>query len=268
VKRFRAKTRFQPRSARDRRNTMQGRLISCLLLVVVCCAWRSAAQEGGNTTCRPTTLTSSAFCYGYVTFPVLSTWNDTLEDELAFSDASPGSDLCPYYVSQTYQCEKHFPRCYYVGNSTVNSTALLRLCESMCFLGKQWNSAACSNYGDLYFQIECLDLQYYSPGSPPECIYVGLDNSSKWTWQIVLVSVLCGVAGILILSFLYSRFKQWRLSKKIQSEEEHEAQMDAIREERRNSLNFKFQPNPVLPGSGSGGGGAGGGGGTIAQLPP
>jgi len=246
---------------------MRGHLISFLLLVVVCCAWRSAAQEGGNTTCRPTTLTSSAFCFDYVTFPVLSTWNDTLEDELAYSDASPGSNLCPYYVSKTYQCEKHFPRCYYVGNSTVNSTALMRLCQSMCYLGKQWNSGECSNYGDLYFQSECLDPQYYAANQP--CIYVGLDNSAKWTWQIVLVSVLCAVAGVLIVSFLYSRFKQWKLSKKIQIEDEHEAQMEAVREERRNSLNFKFQPNPVLPGSTSGGGGGGGGGeGTFVQLPP
>jgi len=242
---------------------MQRRLISFLLLVVVCFAWPSAAQEGGNTTCRATTLTPSAFCFGYVTFPVLSTWNDTLEDEIAFSDAN--SDQCPYYVSKTYQCEKHFPRCYYVGNSTVNTTALYRICQSMCFLGKQWNSAACSNFGDLYFQTECLDATYYSATTP--CIYNGLDNSAQKTWEIVLVSVLCGVAGILILSFLYSRVKQWRLAKKITIEDENEAAMEAIREERRNSLNFKFQQNPALPGSGSGAAG-GAGGGTIAQLPP
>jgi len=177
-----------------------------------------------NVTCVNVNSTLMSNCAPYVDYLIPSSYNQSTEDQLAFSFTQDTSQ-CPYYTPLAYQCRKHFPSCSTVENTNGTTTAvLLKVCTSSCYAATTWMNGICQRFSDEYFSNECEEDRYYANTNPPLC---QLNNtplpSQSWWWKIVLVGLL-GLIGLILLgSYIRTRWRERMTPEDLDREDERRA---------------------------------------------
>jgi len=195
------------------------------------------------------------FCASWITYPLPSTYNQTLEDEAAEQQANDVNE-CPYYGDAEYQCRKHFPGC----TSQNETVTVVKVCRSSCYDAMTWSDSLCRGYSTEYFTLECTQNEYYSDGQPPSCSYVSVasptsffssSSSASWWWKFALVSILGVIAVGLLASYFRTCWRERMTMEDLDREEERERTRGSIfrilRETRPRSQARSPPPKPSMP---------------------
>ena len=146
-------------------------------------------------------------CASYISWNV----SDSLNQSVADSNATNGIDdppepFCPYYADPRFQCRKYFPQCDF--DATSGLEIIRNVCRSSCFAGQTANDNECAKFSDEYFQSECNGTAFSDASN---CIKLDLDGSEDFAiWKIVLISVLVGIGCIVLGSWAFSKWREWR----------------------------------------------------------
>jgi len=165
-----------------------------------------AQPSGMNITCRAIDSTQVVFCAGVVNWMVPSYINDTVEDFLAEQDSDVSQICCPFFVTDNYQCIKHFPRCEMESVNHTLTAVVTKICTSACLFGQQYMDGECSVCTQSFWTQECDDPFYYaSPPAPCQNAGDFDTGSTAQTWKWVLVGIMCGIA--LVIFLVWIRYK-------------------------------------------------------------
>jgi len=235
-----------------------GPRMNALVVCVIGLLWTTLAQTSPCISFP----TATAPCSSVVTWQIPGNWSVIMENTQAGLEAEPSRSgfVCPFYLSVSYQCRKHFPQCTF--NAATNTTTILKVCRTSCMSAQTADSNLCgSRYSDASFQAECSNDHY---GDPP-CLTYTFDNgdSSSGTWKIVLVSIL-GVVGVGILaSFAWNRWRAYKTSQELAREDDDDARAQRLRQEHIEDREAVFGVVPTVSHVDTNKGGA-----TMAELPP
>jgi len=185
----------------------------------------SSSSTGGssslspNITCRPVNTSALIFCAGRVNWLVQSNWDDATQDIIAELESDPNNLCCPFYVSNNYQCIKHFPRCEMVTINGTQVAQITKICASACWFGPQYMNGQCSNCASDFFTNECSDSTYYA--SPPApCQDAGNFDTghNNETWKWVLVGIMSAIGLAIFLYWLRLKCRERMSDEELDSE--------------------------------------------------
>jgi len=180
------------------------------------------------------------FCAGLVKYQISNNYNDSYEDLIADLSSQFHGNRCPYYVNQAFQCRLHFPQCVL---SSTNQTILIKYCENSCVTaGQTYDDRLCSSF-DQSFSAECDDSDYTS--NDANCIPVPSSNdNSGETWKIILVTILCVIGFLLLVSYAWSRYRQYKQKQILEKEDDDDRQRELERAQNIGNQSSIMPPTP------------------------
>jgi len=216
-----------------------------LSLTFIVTAQNSSSSSGTNFVpgCHQPDPNVLTFCGDEVTYPISNDYNDTELDFDAEARTSLDGTRCPIYTRKSLQCQMHFPKCTI---SATNQTILLKVCQSSCVqAGQNYDNKFCSRFNQ-NFPDECTLPDLLSTDSTT-CVSlnIGDDNSSQ-TWKIILVTILCVIGFLLLVSYAWSRFRQYRQKQLLEKEDDDDRQRELERAQNIGNVNSIPPPSPQI----------------------
>jgi len=206
----------------------------CVILSLTVCsvtAQNSSSSSGTNFIpgCHLPDRTVLTFCGDEVTYPISNNYNDSFLDVDAQSRTEFDGSRCPVYTQKSLQCQIHFPKCTI---SATNQTLLAKVCQLSCVqAGQNYDNKFCSRFNQ-NFPDECSLPDYPDIFSTDSTTCVGLsfsDDSSSQTWKIILVTILCVIGFLLLVSYAWSRYRQYRQKQLLEKEDDDDRQRELER---------------------------------------
>jgi len=187
-----------------------------VVLLLLLCVLSECSSTGSNGT-NPDAITCVAvdpadlsFCAGRVNWLIPSNLNQSYEDAFAAFESDPDFLCCAFFVSDNYQCIKHFPRCDII--TSANGTQVVqitKICESACLFGQQYMDGQCQHCSDEFWNLECGDPSYYA--SPPApCQNAGDFDTGKitQTWKWALVGIMAFFGLVILCYWLRHKYRE------------------------------------------------------------
>jgi len=209
-------------------------LIISLTLSVSAQNFSSSSSSSGThfvTGCHLPDKTVIPFCGDEVNYPISNNYNDTELDEDAQARTEVGGTRCPVFLQKSLQCQLHFPRC---SISSTNQTLLALVCQSSCVqAGQNYDNRFCSRFNQ-NFPDECSFYPDFNPDlvgtDATTCVALNFsDDNSSQTWKIILVTILCVIGFLLLVSYAWGRYRQYRQKQLLEKEDDDDRQRELVR---------------------------------------
>jgi hypothetical protein len=125
---------------------------------------------------------------------------------------------------------------------------LVKLCYDSCqYAGKNYDNRFCGGFHQDTFDDECGGPKsYFSSETNCEAMVLPEDVASQ-TWKIILVSLLCVIGFLLLVSYGWGRYRNYRQKQVLEKEDDDERQRELEKAQNIGNQDAIAPPSPQYP---------------------